>query len=128
MSLITKDDVLAYTSIASVTARGEKITNDILRAEIRVFAICNHNFSDVTKYPTIPPEVKLATILWTEYYTLKELGKESEGLKSETLPDYSYVKANNAGIAEPDTYLLLAPFIQNTAPSQSKAVLKLRAI
>lgn len=134
MSLISKDDVLGYTSIAKVTARGDKLLQDITRAEKMVFEICGHQFTgtDATTglplYPTIPEDVKLATILWTEYYALKEIGKETEGIKSETLLDYAYVKANNASVAEPDTYLLLKPYIIADAPSTSKAVLKFRAI
>ena len=128
MPLIQKEDVLAYTTISKVVSRGERLVQDISRAEKRVFAICGHNFSDILKYPEIPSDVKLAAILWTEYYSMKEANKETDGFKSESFDDYSYQKAGNANITEPDTFLLLSPYIAVASPSESKTVLKVRAI
>ena len=135
MSLITREDVLKYTSIVKISSRGEKLDNDILRAEKKVFAICNHDFTGLDSstqlptYPNIPEEVKLATILWAEYFALKEIWKESAGLKSESLEGYSYTKANNTSIEEPDTYLLLKDhFKDSRESSKSKVFLRLGAI
>lgn len=127
MRLVTIEEVLGYTSIESISQRGSKLSNDILRAEKKVFEICNHEFTDTEAYPTIPDEVKLSVILWTEYYALIELNKENEGFKKESLPDYSYERGVNIRECEPDTYLLLKKYISSTDPSQSRVVFKLRA-
>jgi hypothetical protein len=128
MPLISYTDVVAYSSIPKIVARGEKLENEILRADEKIFSICNHDFTGDDYVEGIPDKVKLAAILWTEYYALVELGKESADLKSESLPDYSYVRANNSAIAEPDTMLLLKDYIEDDSESSSKLVFKMRAI
>jgi hypothetical protein len=134
MSLITKDDVIAYSSIASVIARGDKLSNDVLRAELMVYDICGHDFTatdpitGLPVYPTIPDSVKLAATLWAEHYALQEISKETAGFKSETLENYSYTKAGNASVTEPDTYLLLKPYITGVDASNTNVVLRMRAL
>ena len=61
---ISPDDVKEYTDYPEVAERSEgKLKQDILRAEMKIIKITNNRFDDDEKYPEIPEQVKLATIL-----------------------------------------------------------------
>lgn len=66
---ISPDDVKEYTDYPEVAERSEgKLKQDILRAEMKIIKITNNRFDDDEKYPEIPEQVKLATILVAEAY------------------------------------------------------------
>ena len=111
---ISPDDVKEYTDYPEVAERSEgKLKQDILRAEMKIIKITNNRFDDDEKYPEIPEQVKLATILVAEAYA-KNLGERAtKKIKSETFDDYSYelTETKDIDISGLDLDELLADFV-----------------
>ncbi|QIB26096.1 DUF3199 family protein [Caloranaerobacter azorensis] len=88
---ITPQDVKDYTEHKAVLNRAEtKLKFDIARAERYIIERTNNDFSDDLIYPVIPDEIKMATILVTEFYANMAANNPIEAKKSETFDDYSY--------------------------------------
>ena len=127
---VTPQEVRDYTEIGSIVNRkDEKLAIDIARAEYWISGYCNHDFSDDTKYPTIPEPVKLATILLAEAYAFNAGKIASAGLKSETFDDYSYTASDSAliDLNDVDVTGLLAEFVEGIA-TNSTITMRLRKL
>lgn len=110
--LITPQQVIDYTESPKVKNReASKITVDIARATSKVLKLLNRSKDDPLFATSVPDEIQTALILWTEYYSLKEVEKQSSGFQSETFDDYSYTKAPNASIEEPEVLDLIESYI-----------------
>ena len=111
---ITPDDVKEYTDYPEVAERSEgKLKQDILRAEMKIIKITNNRFDDDEKYPEIPEQVKLATILVAEAYAKNLVERATKKIKSETFDDYSYelTETKDIDISGLDLDELLADFV-----------------
>lgn len=111
---ISPDDVKEYTDYPEVAERSEgKLKQDILRAEMKIIKITNNRFDDDEKYPKIPEQVKLATILVTEAYAKNLVERATKKIKSETFDDYSYelTETKDIDISGLDLDELLADFV-----------------
>lgn len=111
---ISPDDVKEYTDYPEVTERSEgKLKQDILRAEMKIIKITNNRFDDDEKYPEIPEQVKLATILVAEAYAKNLVERATKKIKSETFDDYSYelTETKDIDISGLDLDELLADFV-----------------
>ena len=111
---ISPDDVKEYTDYPEVAERSEgKLKQDILRAEMKIIKITNNRFDDDEKYPEIPEQVKLATILVAEAYAKNLVERATKKIKSETFDDYSYELTATKDIDSPglDLVELLADFV-----------------
>ncbi len=111
---ISPDDVKEYTDYPEVAERSEgKLKQDILRAEMKIIKITNNRFDDDEKYPEIPEQVKLATILVAEAYAKNLVERATKKIKSETFDDYSYelTETKDIDISGLDLDELLADFV-----------------
>ena len=111
---ICPDDVKEYTDYPEVAERSEgKLKQDILRAEMKIIKITNNRFDDDEKYPEIPEQVKLATILVAEAYAKNLVERATKKIKSETFDDYSYelTETKDIDISGLDLDELLADFV-----------------
>lgn len=111
---ISPDDVKEYTDYPKVAERSEgKLKQDILRAEMKIIKITNNRFDDDEKYPEIPEQVKLATILVAEAYAKNLVERATKKIKSETFDDYSYelTETKDIDISGLDLDELLADFV-----------------
>ena len=111
---ISPDDVKEYTDYPEVAERSEgKLKQDILRAEMKIIKITNNRFDDDQKYPEIPEQVKLATILVAEAYAKNLVERATKKIKSETFDDYSYelTETKDIDISGLDLDELLADFV-----------------
>ena len=111
---ISPDDVKEYTDYPEVAERSEgKLKQDILRAEMKIIKITNNRFDDDEKYPEIPEQVKLATILVAEAYAKNLVEHATKKIKSETFDDYSYelTETKDIDISGLDLDELLADFV-----------------
>ncbi len=92
---ITPLELKAYSDQESVLNRpDEKLVWDITRAELYIINKSNNRFDDDEKYPEVPNEIKLATLLVAEYYA--NLAGNDKLYKTETFKDYSYTMADDA--------------------------------
>ena len=108
------DDVKEYTDYPEVAERSEgKLKQDILRAEMKIIKNTNNRFDDDEKYPEIPEQVKLATILVAEAYAKNLVERATKKIKSETFDDYSYelTETKDIDISGLDLDELLADFV-----------------
>ena len=111
---ISPDDVKEYNDYPEVAERSEgKLKQDILRAEMKIIKITNNRFDDDEKYPEIPEQVKLATILVAEAYAKNLVERATKKIKSETFDDYSYelTETKDIDISGLDLDELLADFV-----------------
>lgn len=111
---ISPDDIKGYTDYPEVAERSDgKLKQDILRAEMKIIKITNNRFDDDEKYPEIPEQVKLATILVAEAYAKNLVERATKKIKSETFDDYSYelAEAKDIDISGLDLDELLADFV-----------------
>ena len=109
---ISPDDVKEYTDYPEVAERSEgKLKQDILRAEMKIIKITNNRFDDDEKYPKIPEQVKLATILVAEAYAKNLVERATKKIKSETFDDYELTETKEIDISGLDLDELLADFV-----------------
>jgi hypothetical protein len=123
MALILPIDIVEYTENEAVKARSiNKIQMDILKAETKIFNIVGHKFEAVNE---IPQPVKLAAILYTEYYALLAVARKTQDSdkQSETLDEYSYTRGKSE-IPEPDVEDLLLPYIVSSTEKKNRITLK----
>lgn len=116
---VTPQEVKDYSEYKAVINRPDpKLVFDISRAEKYIIQRTNNDFADDEKYPSIPDEIKLATILVAEFYANTSSKDPAEGVKSETFDDYSYTKYDNVSKLKVDdldisylvdSYVLEAP-------------------
>lgn len=106
---VTPEEVIDYTEDEDLKKRPlSKIKFDIVRAESKVFSLCNQDFSSMDE---LPSPVKLSIILYAEYYALGAIKlKNINKYKSESYDDYSYQLSEDE-IPEPDIYNLIEPYI-----------------
>lgn len=92
---IAPQEVRDYTIHKAVKAREDwRLRTDITRAESYIISRTRNDFSDLTKFPAIPENVKIATLLLAELHALNATSAGSSGLfRSESFDDYSYTKA-----------------------------------
>ncbi len=111
MPLITPSELTQYISFPVVKERAPALLqDDILEAEMEIYSIVNHRFTDTEKYSTIPLEVKLACKKLAQYYALFNADEsEMKRMKSERIGDYTYQRD---GLQKPDISSLLQAHIQ----------------
>ena len=80
---------------------------------MKIIKITNNRFDDDEKYPEIPEQVKLATILVAEAYAKNLVERATKKIKSETFDDYSYelTETKDIDISGLDLDELLADFV-----------------
>lgn len=126
----TPTEVKDYSEYSSVQNRpNAKVEIDIRRAEADIIEYTGSDFSDNEKYPTIPDDINLATIIVAEAYALraKDQGR-AQGLKSEKFDDYSYTRFD-ANIAESlGVSALLNPYIDTTGSTGNKVFMRMRKL
>lgn len=117
--LIIPQQIIDYTEFETVKSRApNKLESDILQAETELFSKAGHRF-DKPPYPPIPPEVTLALIKLAEYYALINSDESiAKGYTSERLSDYSYTLSDGQTIKKPAIDLLIADYVQKTAPKR----------
>lgn len=130
MPLITAQELIDYTVLPEVKKRPVPLLEqDILEAETEIYNIPNiADFTDETKFPVIPEEVKLACKKLAQYYAYTNTDTNTmKGIKSESVGggDYSYTK-DSSSIIKPTVLSLLKKFI--TDPGKKKVIFKMRAI
>lgn len=94
---LTPQELIGYTDYDKVIQRKEpKLATDITRAETYIIHRTNNDFSDEEKYPIIPPDVKLATMLIAEFYAAQASTDPNKTYQSETFKDYSYTVSSSS--------------------------------
>lgn len=123
--LITPQEVIEYTDNQEVKVRPpEKLKLDIVRSESKIFSLCGKDF---LKESTLPEPIRIALILYAEYYAIGATINKNGGMyKSESFDDYSY-ELRDETIAEPDVYYLIEPYVVNHQ-ARNKVELKLRRL
>lgn len=104
----------------NIPARSDtKIAIDITRAEALIIKYCHHDFSDAEKYPKLPENVRVATILLAEAIAHNDYVStvSYSNYKSESLDDYSYTvgDATAVSIAGLGLGSLLDEYVMNQA-------------
>ncbi|MED1407696.1 DUF3199 family protein [Bacillus wiedmannii] len=129
MSLITAQELIDYTVLPEVKKRPVPLLEqDILEADTEIYNLSKIDFSDKTKYPEVPAEVKLACKKLAQYYAYTNADTTAmKGIKSESIGsgDYSYTK-DSSSIKEPSVLYLLKKFMVNVG--KKKVTFKMRAI
>lgn len=112
MPFLTPTEVKDFTEIAQIKSLPDnKVGYAILEAESEVFAHCGHDFSDQTKYPTLPDPVKLAILKLSQFYCLQTFDEATlKAIKSQNIGDYSY---STDGLIKPDTHNLLSNYVES---------------
>ncbi|HDR6218521.1 protein YqbG [Bacillus cereus group sp. BceL212] len=129
MALITAQELIDYTVLPEVKNRPVPLLEqDILEADTEIYNLSNIDFTDKTKFPEVPSEVKLACKKLAQYYAYTNADTSAmKGIKSESVGggDYSYTK-DSSSITKPDVINLLKGYIPNAG--KKKVTFKMRAI
>ncbi|PEU05222.1 hypothetical protein CN527_02460 [Bacillus cereus] len=129
MALITAQELIEYTVLAEVKQRPVSLLlEDILEADTEIYNLSKIDFSDKTKYPEVPAEVKLACKKLAQYYAYTNADITAmKGIKSESIGggDYSYTKDSNS-VSKPSVLYLLKRFMVDAG--KKKVTFKMRAI
>ncbi|PER24642.1 hypothetical protein CN490_22815 [Bacillus cereus] len=129
MALITAQELIDYTVLPEVKKRPVPLLEqDILEADTEIYNLSKIDFTDKTKHPEVPAEVKLACKKLAQYYAYINTDTNAmKGIKSESVGggDYSYTK-DSSSIAKPDVLNLLKGFIPNSG--EKKVTFKMRTI
>lgn len=129
MALITAQELIDYTVLPEVKKRPVPLLEqDILEADTEIYTLSKIDFTDKTKHPEVPAEVKLACKKLAQYYAYINTDTNAmKGIKSESVGggDYSYTK-DSSSITKPDVLNLLKGFIPNSG--KRKVTFKMRAI
>ncbi|MFA2589980.1 DUF3199 family protein [Bacillus mobilis] len=129
MPLITAQELIDYTVLPDVKKRPVSLLEqDILEAETEIYNLSKIDFSDRTKYPEVPEEVKLACKKLAQYYaSINSDINAMKGIKSESIGsgDYTYTK-DSSSITKPSVLYLLKKFMVNAG--KKKVTFKMRAI
>ena len=127
---ITPADIKTYSEFPKVLARADdKLKSDIVRAEKYIIGKINNKFADDTDYPTIPEDVKLATIIVAEYYA-NIAAEDPTKYQSETFDDYSYSRSESnlkdMSVDDLDLEALLGDYVIES--SKVPVMMKLRKL
>ncbi|MCU4759404.1 MULTISPECIES: DUF3199 family protein [unclassified Bacillus (in: firmicutes)] len=129
MALITAQELIDYTVLPEVKKRPVPLLEqDILEADTEIYNLSKIDFTDKTKHPEVPAEVKLACKKLAQYYAYINTDTNAmKGIKSESVGggDYSYTK-DSSSITKPDVLNLLKGFIPNSG--KRKVTFKMRTI
>ncbi len=129
MALITAQELIDYTVLSEVKKRPVPLLEqDILEADTEIYNLSKIDFTDKTKHPEVPAEVKLACKKLAQYYAYINTDTNAmKGIKSESVGggDYSYTK-DSSSITKPDVLNLLKGFIPNSG--KRKVTFKMRTI
>lgn len=129
MSLITAQELIDYTVLPEVKNRPVPLLEqDILEADTEIYNLSKIDFTDKTKYPEVPAEVKLACKKLAQYYAYTNADTTAmKGIKSESVGggDYSYTK-DSSSITKPSVLYLLKKFMVDAG--KKKVTFKMRAI
>ncbi|MEE6185569.1 DUF3199 family protein [Bacillus pretiosus] len=129
MALITAQELIDYTVLPEVKKRPVPLLEqDILEADTEIYNLSKIDFTDKTKYPEVPAEVKLACKKLAQYHAYTNTDTTAmKGIKSESIGsgDYSYTK-DSSSIAKPSVLYLLKKFIVNAG--KNKVTFKMRTI
>ncbi|TXR62093.1 hypothetical protein DM800_21495 [Bacillus sp. AY18-3] len=129
MALITAQELIDYTVLPEVKKRPVPLLEqDILEADTEIYNLSKIDFTDKTKYPEVPAEVKLACKKLAQYYAYTNADTTAmKGIKSESVGggDYSYTK-DSSSITKPSVLYLLKKFMIDTG--KKKITFKMRAI
>ncbi|TXR94768.1 hypothetical protein DN390_24100 [Bacillus sp. SH7-1] len=129
MALITPQELIDYTVLPEVKKRPVPLLEqDILEADTEIYNLSKMDFTDKTKHPEVPAEVKLACKKLAQYYAYINTDTNAmKGIKSESVGggDYSYTK-DSSSITKPDVLNLLKGFIPNSG--KRKVTFKMRTI
>ncbi|MBO1583128.1 DUF3199 family protein [Bacillus sp. XF8] len=129
MSLITAQELIDYTVLAEVKQRPVSLLlEDILEAETEIYNLSKIDFTDTSKFPEVPPEVKLACKKLAQYYAYTNADTSAmKGIKSESIGggDYSYTK-DSASVTKPSVLYLLKKYMDDAG--KKKITFKMRAI
>lgn len=126
MPFITNAELIAFTPIDAIKSRSTTLLDyDILEAEAEIKQICGHDFSDTVKYPSLPVEVKLATLKLSQYYSIVNSDESViKAIKSQNIGDFSF---SSDGLEKPSVLHLLRPYI-NSAVGKGNVEMRLRSI
>lgn len=129
MPLITAQELIDYTVLSEVKKRPVPLLEqDIIEADTEIYNLSKIDFSDKTKYPEVPEEVKLACKKLAQYYaSINSDTNAMKGIKSESIGggDYSYTK-DSSSITKPSVLYLLQKFMDYKG--ENKVTFKLRTI
>ncbi|MGE6504516.1 protein YqbG [Bacillus wiedmannii] len=129
MALITAQELIDYTVLPEVKKRPVPLLEqDILEADTEIYDLSKIDFTDKTKYPEVPAEVKLACKKLAQYYAYTNADTTAmKGIKSESIGsgDYSYTK-DSSSITKPSVLYLLKKFMVDAG--KKKVTFKMRAI
>ncbi|MGE7869602.1 protein YqbG [Bacillus paramycoides] len=129
MALITAQELIDYTVLPEVKKRPVPLLEqDILEADTEIYNLSKIDFTDKTKHPEVPAEVKLACKKLAQYYAYINTDTNAmKGIKSESVGggDYSYTK-DSSSITKPDVLNLLKGFIPKSG--KRKVTFKMRTI
>lgn len=115
---ITPQEIKEYTDFEKVKARSDvKIQADIVRAENYIIHRTNNDFQDSEKYPEIPSDIKLATMLVAEFYANTATQDPQKKYQSETFKDYSYTVSSGSDMSVDDLDIsaLISAYVRNKA-------------
>ncbi|QNK87752.1 DUF3199 family protein [Sporosarcina sp. resist] len=124
---ITPAELKAYSVFEAAIERADNhLKMDILEAETYVRKKITKPLED---YNPLPPTLRLALLKIAEYFALVN-GDESmvKGYKSEKIGDYSYQVGDGSSMSIPDVSDLLNEFVDEDAPSDGNAFLRMRSI
>ena len=112
---VTPEDLKDYTEFDNVKARSDtKLQTDIVRAENYIIHRTNNDFADAEKYPDIPDDIKIATLLVAEFYANAAPQDPQKKYQSETFKDYSYTVTSGSDKSADDLDIaaLIAAYIK----------------
>jgi hypothetical protein len=114
---VTPEEVIEYTDFEKVKTRSTaKLQADIVRAENYIIHRTNNTFQDNEKYPEIPSDIKLATMLIAEFYANTATQDPQKRYQSETYKDYSYtISGGDMSVDDIDISALISPYILKQA-------------
>ena len=103
-----------------------KVSVDITRAEAMIIKYCHHDFSDAEKYPALPKNVRVATILLAEAIAHNDYVSTVaySNYKSESMDDYSYTAGDATAVSI--SGLGLESLLDEYVTSQAKGGVLLR--
>jgi hypothetical protein len=114
---VTPEEVIEYTDFEKVKTRSTaKLQADIVRAENYIIHRTNNTFQDNEKYPEIPSDIKLATMLIAEFYANTATQDPQKRYQSETYKDYSYtISGGDMSVDDIDISALISPYVLKQA-------------
>lgn len=129
---ITPQEVIDFSSNPDIKNRSiNNIEMDILRAKAKlseVFKLSGKEYDTIVASNPNSKELRLAHILYAEYYGLQSIVISKADIQSETYDDYSYTRRTDKAVIEPDIMPLIKPFIEPDSPSVRSTNMRLRVL